>query len=434
MGHYYAATLKPSLAGLDPAQKAAAIGGYVADTGIAPDAALKTLPGLTATGDAEGRIAATRELVAVFDTDPTARNKVPPGLAAYAETLVDLADTYELAPDEAVKTADALFGDSTPGADRPNPALLQLVSAKNTGVQTDAAPDALPDTAAEDDNDVPPDAAPQQFRPDGRLGRISNEAAELARILEANKDRGSDESTNPRRSRRSGSFRETLEKAQISVEDRNNAINPKPVSDDAFIDDDELPPGFTEEELLSNEELDRLNGEQEPPKIKPEKPKKPEDTIDPKNQDTIRLREANEFFRQRRPVDTAGKPLRMPSDDTRFNPDGSVNGNMLDGDPEIDAVLIWGLENTGIDPKTGKLTYYGNIDGFRRDPKSGRWMKGTPHGKRKANERDTPDSLKCGLPPMIPLENPKSKKGRILWAKWAVEFKLWGDRCLKQLG
>ena len=151
MGHYYAATLKPSLAGLDPAQKAAAIGGYVADTGIAPDAALKTLLGLTATGDAEGRIAATRELVAVFDTDPTARNKVPPGLAAYAETLVDLADTYELAPDEAVKTADALFGDSTPGADRPNPALLQLVSAKNTGVQ----PDVQADAADEDDATAP---------------------------------------------------------------------------------------------------------------------------------------------------------------------------------------------------------------------------------------------------------------------------------------
>ena len=124
VGHHYEATLKPSLAGLDPAQKASAISGYVADTGIAPDAALKTLLGLTATGDASNRIAAARELFAVFDTDPTARDKVPPGLAAHAETLVDLADTYEPAPDEAIKrlaTADAFFGDSAPGADRPNP-------------------------------------------------------------------------------------------------------------------------------------------------------------------------------------------------------------------------------------------------------------------------------------------------------------------------
>ena len=161
VGHHYAATLKPSLAELDPAQKPAAIGGYVADTGIAPDAALKTLLGLTATGDASNRIAATRELVAVFDTDPTARNRVPPGLAAYAETLVDLADTYELAPDEAIKTADAFFSDNAPGADRPNPALLQLVSAKNTGVQIDAQPDAQADTTRENDTaptDVTEDA------------------------------------------------------------------------------------------------------------------------------------------------------------------------------------------------------------------------------------------------------------------------------------
>ena len=155
VAHHYDVTLRPSLADLDPAQKASAIGGYVSATGIAPDVALKSLLGLTATGDPTNRIAATRELVAVFDIDPTARNKVPPGLAAYAETLVDLADTYELAPDEAVKTADAFFGDSAPGADRPNPALLQLVSAKNTGVQTDAQPDVQADAADEDDATAP---------------------------------------------------------------------------------------------------------------------------------------------------------------------------------------------------------------------------------------------------------------------------------------
>ena len=109
VGHHYEATLKTSLAGLDPAQKASAISGYVADTGIAPDAALKTLLGLTATGDASNRIAAARELFAVFDTDPTARDKVPPGLAAHAETLVQLANTESMRPDEVVNAAEALF-------------------------------------------------------------------------------------------------------------------------------------------------------------------------------------------------------------------------------------------------------------------------------------------------------------------------------------
>jgi hypothetical protein len=64
----------------------------VADTGIAPNAALKTLM----------------------------------GLAAHPETLIDLADKYELATDKAIKRADAFFGDSAPGADRPNPALAPL--------------------------------------------------------------------------------------------------------------------------------------------------------------------------------------------------------------------------------------------------------------------------------------------------------------------
>ena len=89
VAHHYEATLKPSLADLDPAQNASAISGYVSDIGFAPD--------------------------------------------------------------EAIKTAGAFFGDSAPGADRPNPALLQLVSAKNTGVQTDAQPDVQADTTGEND-------------------------------------------------------------------------------------------------------------------------------------------------------------------------------------------------------------------------------------------------------------------------------------------
>jgi hypothetical protein len=60
VAHYYATTLKPALADLDPVQKASAIGTYVAETGIAPDAAVNTLFGLAVTGEPTGRIAAAR--------------------------------------------------------------------------------------------------------------------------------------------------------------------------------------------------------------------------------------------------------------------------------------------------------------------------------------------------------------------------------------
>ena len=214
VGHHYEATLKPSLAGLDPAQKASAISGYVADTGIAPDAALKTLLGLTATGEAQGRIAAAHALTALFEADPTARDRVPPPLADFAELIQSLTDTDAIPPDEIIKVGDGLIRDLSPGTkeDQPNPGLILLAKA-----QTNAQP------GVADENDVPPDAAPQQFRPDGRLGRASNEAAELARILKGNKDRGGDESANPRRSRRSGSFGETLNDAESSAEGRNEA-------------------------------------------------------------------------------------------------------------------------------------------------------------------------------------------------------------------
>ena len=52
MAHHYETTLRPSLAGLEPVQRASAIGGYVAETGIAPEPAIKTLLGLAVTGEA----------------------------------------------------------------------------------------------------------------------------------------------------------------------------------------------------------------------------------------------------------------------------------------------------------------------------------------------------------------------------------------------
>ena len=62
VAHHYEATLRPALADLDPSQKAIVIRGYVANTGIAPEAAVKSLLGLAVAGDPTNRIVATRPL------------------------------------------------------------------------------------------------------------------------------------------------------------------------------------------------------------------------------------------------------------------------------------------------------------------------------------------------------------------------------------
>ncbi|MDA1326496.1 MAG: RelA/SpoT domain-containing protein [Proteobacteria bacterium] len=122
----------------------------MAETGVAPQPALKTLLGLAVTGEPTGRIAAARALSNIFGIDPTAREKMPPALAAHAETMVQIADMDTIGPEDIVKAADSLFSDKTPGGgpDQPNSALLQLAKAEtNAAVQTDAQSD----TAAEDD-------------------------------------------------------------------------------------------------------------------------------------------------------------------------------------------------------------------------------------------------------------------------------------------
>ena len=140
MAHHYEATLRPSLTDLDPAQKASAIRGYVSDTGIAPDAALKTLLGLAVTGEAAGRIAAVQTLEFVFDTDPTARGKVPPELADFAELMIQLADTDAIPPEQIIEAADGLIRGLSPGAkeDRPDPGLLLLAEAQNNAGMKDS--------------------------------------------------------------------------------------------------------------------------------------------------------------------------------------------------------------------------------------------------------------------------------------------------------
>ena len=135
VAHHYETTLRPTLTDLDPIQKAAAIRGYVEETRIAPDAAIKSLLGLTATDDAGTRIAAARAVTETFAIDPTARDKVPPVLSLHAETMAQLADTDSIPPDDIAKTADALFGKGTPGASAnwPKPTLIQLAMAGITG-------------------------------------------------------------------------------------------------------------------------------------------------------------------------------------------------------------------------------------------------------------------------------------------------------------
>jgi hypothetical protein len=228
VAHHYAATLKPSLAELDPARKAAAIGGYVAETGIAPEAALNSLLALTATGDPANRIAAARELVAVFKTDPTARDRVPPSLATHAETMAQLADTGSILPEKIIEATNALFGASTPGpaGDQPNAPLIQLAAARTSAtVQTDAQPDAQPEAASE--KDVPPGVEAKQFRPDGRLRAGQNKTVEAVIEQEGNINRGGDESANtdPRSSARR--VRDTLASATVSAVARNDAIDEK---------------------------------------------------------------------------------------------------------------------------------------------------------------------------------------------------------------
>jgi hypothetical protein len=266
----------------------------LADTGIAPDAALKSLLGLAVTGEASDRIAAARTLEFVLDTDPTVRDRVPPPLAKHATLMIQLADTGSILPEKIIEAGDGLIRDLSPDIDKnqPDPGLILLASGQtDAAVQTDGQEDVESEAAPE----VVSDTALRQFRPDGRLrpgpneteevaiaheenvDRIGdestttdqprrsggfretlNEAAEPAITREDNIDRDTDESKSPARRRRSGRFREGLDSTEVSARDRDNVIHPKPAGDEVFIDDDELSPGFTDDELLTEEEMGQL--------------------------------------------------------------------------------------------------------------------------------------------------------------------------------
>ena len=194
VAYHYAATLKPSLIDLGPAQKASAIRGYVDDIGIAPDAALKSLLGLTVTGDPATRIAAARAFIDIFLKDPTSRRRVPPALAAYSETMVQLADTDSISPEEIIRTADAVFGESAPGTDQANPALTLIASTeKNAEQHTGREADFVPrqdseegisgdqvwldedDVFFDEENEIPRDRIAGENETDGNLQSLLNQ-------------------------------------------------------------------------------------------------------------------------------------------------------------------------------------------------------------------------------------------------------------------
>jgi hypothetical protein len=156
VAHHYDATLKLSLADLEPAQKASAISGYVTEIGIIPDAALNTLLGLVATGAAPGRIAAARELITVLDTDPTARDRTPPALADFAETIERLAELDAIPPEVIIKTAEGFLGGNEVASDQPNHALLHLArAADKSNVPTDEQPNSRPAEKSQHDVATP---------------------------------------------------------------------------------------------------------------------------------------------------------------------------------------------------------------------------------------------------------------------------------------
>jgi len=190
MAHHYEAVLKPPLADLDPAQKASTIGGYVADTGITPDAATKTLLAMTVTGDPASRIAAARALTDIFDIDPQARDSVPPPLADLAGLLRRLADTDTIPPEDIVNAADALFRDGAKGTNQPNPALLQLATAEIDAEDTAGNKDDVffgEDAPFPEDDDGAADSLVAEFRSirDGLAEEGNNDSASLAGSVDA---------------------------------------------------------------------------------------------------------------------------------------------------------------------------------------------------------------------------------------------------------
>jgi len=170
VAHHYEATLKPALAELDPARKAAAIGAYVKDIGIAPDAAFKSLLGLAVAGQPEGRIAAARALTDLLVRDPGIRDRVPPALAEFADLMRSLADTDAVPPGEIVRAGDAFLRELLPRTpdDQPNPGLRLLAAANaDTAVPSDQPTVEIEPDATTNETESSGDAGGDEDGPEG---------------------------------------------------------------------------------------------------------------------------------------------------------------------------------------------------------------------------------------------------------------------------
>lgn len=122
---------------------------------------------------------------------------------------------------------------------------------------------------------------------------------------------------------------------------------------------------------------------------------------------------------ERGPLRSDRTPLPPHPEDVRFNRDGTVWEGLMSGNPRIDAVLAWGLENLGYDERTGSYAPYGAL-GFERDPRTGRWI--VP---RSGAEPPSPDPLPKGgkQPPRPP--PPPSGKPKREWLQWSFDTACW---------
>ena len=117
-------------------------------------------------------------------------------------------------------------------------------------------------------------------------------------------------------------------------------------------------------------------------------------------------------YRPKRPLGAGGAELPPHPKDPRFNPDGTVSKDWLTGDPKMDAVLEWAMENSGYDEKTGKFGLYRDLPGFQRDLETGRWTKVKNPGPPERMPAD-PGMKTPSPPPMRP--DKKVREGNPGW-------------------
>lgn len=138
--------------------------------------------------------------------------------------------------------------------------------------------------------------------------------------------------------------------------------------------------------------------------------------------------DAQKHYDTRGPLGPDGRPMPPDPGDFRFNESGAVAAEAMDDDDdEINATLMWTLANTGINPKTGEFDYYGNIDGFERDSRTGRWRKLPDDVRKPESPAESKKAQVISPPPAPPIFGKRKGKQIDLeeWKRWAVEMGLW---------